>query len=89
MLPRRYPEQYEKSLFKLKGFWLYFCPSVGFAMVLFFSAVILAEMKSPLKIALFFILILSGILYYALRKRWLVSKGVRLDDVMKREDWIS
>jgi len=89
MLPRRYPEQYEKSLFKLKGFWLYFCPSVGFAMVLFFSAVILAEMKSPLKIALFFIFILSGILYYALRKRWLLSKGVRLDDVMKREDWIS
>lgn len=88
MLPRRYPVQYGNSRFKLKGFWLYFCPSVGFAMVLFFSAVILAEMKSPLKIALFFIFILSGILYYVLRKRWLVSKGVRLDDVMKREEWI-
>lgn len=89
MLPRRYPDRYRDSGFKLKGFWLYFCPSVGFAMVLFFSAVILAEMKSPLKVALFFVFILSGILYYALRKRWLASKGVRLDDVMKQEDWIS
>ncbi len=89
MLPRRYPEQYRNSLFRLKGFWLYFCPAVGFTMVIFFSAVILAEMKSPLKIALFFVFILSGILYYILRKRWLLSKGIRLDDIKKEEEWIS
>jgi basic amino acid/polyamine antiporter, APA family len=89
MLPRRYPERYRDSLFKLKGFWLYFCPIVGFGMVAFFSAVILAEMKSPLQIALFFVFILSGILYYLIRKRWLLSRGKRLDDVMKQEDWIS
>jgi basic amino acid/polyamine antiporter, APA family len=89
MLPGRYPEQYRKSVFKLKGFWLYFCPAVGFIMVIFFSGVILAEMKSPLKIALFFVFILSGFVYYILRKRWLLSKGIHLGDVMKQEDWIS
>ncbi len=87
MLPRRYPERYRDSVFKLKGFWLYFCPAVGFAMVVFFSAVILSQMKSPLKIALFFVLILSGVIYYVLRKRWLLSKGIRLDDIMKEDEW--
>ncbi len=89
MLPRCYPEQYRNSVFQLRGFWLYFCPAVGFIMVIFFSVVILAEMKSLLKIVLFFVFILSGILYYVLRKRWLLSQGIKLGDVMKREDWIS
>lgn len=89
MLPRRYPEQYRNSLFKLKGFWLYFCPAVGFSMVVFFSAAILADMKSPLKIALFFVFIVSGFLYYLVRRRWLVSKGILLENVMKEEDWTS
>ncbi len=87
VLPRRYPERYRDSVFKLKGFWLYFCPAVGFAMVVFFSAVILSQMKSPLTIALFFVFILSGVIYYVLRKRWLLSKGIRLDDIMKEDEW--
>ena len=89
MLPRLYPDQYRRSQFKLKGFWLYFCPIVGFCMVAFFSAVILADMKSLLQVALFIVLILSGFLYYMIRKRWLLSKGIRLDKVIKEEDWIS
>lgn len=87
LLPRRYPDRYRASAFRLAGFWLYFCPAVGFAMVLFFSAVILSEMKSFLETSFFFMFILSGIAYYALRSRWLLSKGIRLDDVMKEETW--
>jgi D-cysteine desulfhydrase len=36
-LPKLFPEQYYQSEFKLKGFWLWFCPSVGMAMVIFFG----------------------------------------------------
>ncbi len=87
ILPRRYPVHYRASGFKLTGFWLYFCPAVGFAMVLFFSAVILADMKSPYHMPIFFIILLSGVVYYIMRKRWLRRNGVDLDDIMKEEEW--
>lgn len=87
ILPRRYPREYETSVFRLRGFWLYFCPAVGFVMVLFFSAVILANLKSISQIMLFFGLILSGTAYYVWRKRWLRARGVDLDDIKKEENW--
>lgn len=86
-LPRLYPERYERSQFKLRGFLLWFCPSVGFLMVAFFSAVILADLKSPLKIGLFGAFILSGIVYYAARKRMLLREGVDLALIKGRSDW--
>jgi hypothetical protein len=35
-MPALYPDHYEKSGFKLKGFWLWFCPLVGM-LLMFFS----------------------------------------------------
>lgn len=87
ILPRRYPERYAKSQFKLRGFWLWFCPLVGFIMILFFSVVIIADLKSYFRILFFLLFILSGIVYYLLRRRYLMRKGVRLEDIKKREDW--
>ena len=87
ILPRRYPGRYNASGFKLTGFWLYFCPAVGFVMVLFFSAVILADLKSPYHIPIFFIIVLSGVLYYIVRKRWLRRAGVDLNEIMKEGEW--
>ncbi|MCU0843757.1 MAG: APC family permease [Spirochaetes bacterium] len=86
-LPRLYPERYERSEFKLKGFFLWLCPCVGFLMVAFFSAVILADLKSPVKIGLFGAFILSGIVYYAVRKRLLLREGVDLGLIKGRNDW--
>ena len=86
-LPKRYPERYRQAGFKLKGVFLWLCPAVGFAMILFFGLVILVDLKSPLKIALFVVFILSGGIYYYLRKRFLMRHGENLDHILDLEDW--
>lgn len=88
ILPKRYPDRYQNSEFKLKGIWFWLCPFVGFIMVVFFSAIIIFDMKSPLKIILFFVFIFSGVLVYQLRKRYLLKHGIDLSDIKKQEDWI-
>jgi len=87
ILPRRYPERYTKSRFKLKGVWLWLCPAVGFVIILFFSVVIIADLKSWFRILFFLFFIITGVAYYLLRKRYLRRRGVRLEDIKKREDW--
>ncbi|MCX5762663.1 MAG: APC family permease [Gemmatimonadetes bacterium] len=74
-LPTLYPLQYAASSFKLSGFWLAFCAVVGIAISLFFSLVILIDLKSAGKIALFLVFILSGVVYYVLRARVLRGRG--------------
>ncbi|MBT8370623.1 MAG: amino acid permease [Deltaproteobacteria bacterium] len=87
-LPQVYPEHYHKSRFKLEGFWLWFCPSVGILMVVFFSIIILYNLKSPLKIGGFIVFIISGMIYYVLRKKYLGTKGIRLENLRSHEaDW--
>ncbi len=86
--PVLYPEQYRKSAFKLKGFWLRFCPLVGIIMVVFFSLIIMYDLKSIWNIAWFIAFIFSGIFYYQLRKKFLLANGVRLTDLLKgKENW--
>jgi APA family basic amino acid/polyamine antiporter len=79
-LPKLYPEHYANAKFKLKGFWLWFCPMVAILMVVFFSIIILVDLKSVWKIGWFLAFIASGIMYYQWRKRYLLAKGFRLDD---------
>jgi APA family basic amino acid/polyamine antiporter len=88
MLPRRFPEQYEKSEFKLRGIFLWICPVVGSLMTIFFSIIILIDLKSPVKILLFLAFIFSGILFYMARKRSLLKRGINLDDITQQKDWI-
>ena len=75
VLPKMYPERYAASSFKLSGFWLYACSVVGIVISLFFSVVILVDLKSGWKISLFLVFILSGVAYYALRARFLRARG--------------
>jgi APA family basic amino acid/polyamine antiporter len=82
-LPAYYPEHYRKSVFKLKGFWLWFCPVVAILMVVFFSIIILYDLKSPLKVGSFILFIVTGSAYYLARKKYLLSKGIRLEDLNK------
>ncbi len=84
-LPRLYPEHYRNSGFKLKGFWLWFCPVVGILMVVFFSIIILYDLKSPEKVGSFMVFIVSGSAYYTIRKKYLRAKGIRLEDLGKNE----
>lgn len=86
--PRLYPEHYHRSPYKLKGFWLLFCPLVGIAMVLFFGLIIIIDLKAPLKIGCFLFFILSGAAYYQLRKHHWQKRGVNLSEqLVKQEDW--
>jgi len=86
--PTLYPEHYSRSEFKLKGFVLWFCVTVGIIMVLFFGIVLLVNLKSPLKISCFILFILSGIVYYQLRKRYLLKQGIDLEiQIKKKETW--
>jgi APA family basic amino acid/polyamine antiporter len=82
-LPALYPEQYEKSTFKLKGFWLWFCPIVGMLLMVFFGIIIFIDLKSVWKIGWFLAFIVSGIIYYQWRKRYLAGKGIRIDELVK------
>ena len=75
VLPTRYPQRYAASSFKLSGFWLHACCVVGIAISVFFSVVILIDLKSGWKISLFLVFILSGAVYYALRARFLRGRG--------------
>ena len=88
VLPKRFPEEYRDSRFKLTGFWLYFCPAVGISMGLFFSLVILGDMGSPVNIIFFFLFILSGLGYYHGRKYVLSKKGIDIVKQLKSEEWI-
>jgi basic amino acid/polyamine antiporter, APA family len=87
-LPKLFPERYAAAAFRLKGAWLWICPVTGLVMVLFFGTVILADMKSPVRIGFFLLFILSGAVYYLLRKRYLSARGVNLEEIMHKEDWL-
>lgn len=87
VLPRRYPDQYAAASFKLTGFWLYFCPLVGIAIALFFSLVILADLRSAWKIGVFLLFALSGAAYYGLRVRFLARRGAGAAMPEMTADW--
>ena len=84
-LPGLYPDHYHAAEFKLKGFWLWFCPMVGVLMVVFFSIIILYDLNSPLKVGSFLGFIITGLVYYLFRKKYLRSKGIHLENLKKNE----
>jgi len=73
--PKKFPMLYRNSPFRIPRFWLNITVLVGVLMVLFFSVIILYDMDSWLKVAIFLLFIGSGFLYYYLRNKWLIRKG--------------
>jgi len=87
-LPKLYPQQYRDAVFKLKGFWLWFCPAVGIVMVVFFCIIILYDLHSLPKLGSFILFFVSGLVYYLIRKRYLLAHGIRMDDLLQnRKNW--
>jgi APA family basic amino acid/polyamine antiporter len=88
-LPVLYPEHYRRAAFKLRGIGLWVCPCLGVLMVVFFSIIILYDLKSLFKVACFAAFVFSGAAYYLWRKGRLRARGLRLEDLMKRQEtWI-
>lgn len=85
--PNLYPDKYSLAAFKLSPILLYFCAFTGIIMVLFFGTVIFFDLKTLLNISGFFLFFISGALYYALRKRYLLKIGVDLNTLIGKGDW--
>jgi len=85
-LPVLYRQQYQQAAFKLRGWQLWFCTLTGIAMVIFFSIVILADLRSMGKIGWFAAFVLSGIAYYQQRKKKLAARGIRIADLLKQKE---
>ena len=56
-------------------------------MALFFVVILLVDLKSILKIGAFFLFIVSGILFYQFRKRYLKTKGIDIGKLKDMEEW--
>ena len=85
-LPRRYPERYRASAFKLGRFFRVVCPVLGAALAVFLCLVILADLGSPLKIGLFLAFAVSGLVYYEARRRFLLRRGFDIVKNAKSDD---
>lgn len=81
-LPALYPDHFANCGFKLKGFWLWFCPLVGMLLMIFLGIVILIDLQSVWKIGWFTAFIASGIVYYQWRRRYLAGKGIRINELV-------
>jgi APA family basic amino acid/polyamine antiporter len=82
-LPRLYPSQYQNSGFKLRGFWLWFCSLVGMILMIFFGIIILYDLNSFWERGYFLAFIVSGIIYYQWRRRYLLAQGFRIEELVK------
>jgi Flp pilus assembly protein TadB len=82
LLPRKMPERYEAATFKLKGFWLPFF-TIGGA-VLFSGLIVVGFVTSPIAGAAIVVLVITGIIYFYLRRWQLRRRGVQLEDRLSR-----
>ena len=80
-LQKKYPEFYEKSRFKLKRKLLVFFIIFNVSYAIF--SIILMAIISPLAVLISFVFYGIAVFYYIVRKRWLMKRGVNLDEICK------
>ena len=86
-LPRKSPERFAAAGFRLSPFWRVFC-SVGL-IVFSLGFIGLGVAQSGASVGVFAGLIAVGALYYTLRKRALSSKGLRIEDVLRKDQMLA
>jgi APA family basic amino acid/polyamine antiporter len=84
---KKHPDYYAAASFKLKGPWQFICPLTGIFMALFFGLIILVDLASFYKTGGFILFMLSGAVYFHLRKRYLLGKGIDLNTLTTKQDW--
>ena len=77
-----FPERYEASEYKLKGFWFYLWPSLAIISGLFFMFLQIKE--DPFMTGVSIVLLPVGLLFYHLRKVRLRANGIDLDEELKK-----
>jgi APA family basic amino acid/polyamine antiporter len=86
LLPRSMKDRYEASTFKLKGGW-HWLITMGGAFI-FGVLIILASVDDPRSGLYFLILLVTGLIYYYVRRWHLRNKGVFIEDKLKKVDEI-
>jgi len=86
LIRRKMPERYQAATFKLKGFWLPFF-TIGGA-VIFVGLMIVGFINSPIAGATIVLLVVTGLIYYYLRRWQLRRRGIRLEDRLSRVEEI-
>ena len=81
--PKKYPEHYRLSVFRLSNFWLQVSVIIGLTMVVFFGLIIIYDLKAWFKILFFLLFIASGYVTYLIRKRRLERLGRPLSESIK------
>lgn len=81
--PKVRPELYERSPFKLGPFFLPFFSIVAILQCVFFEYV--GVTASPRSGLVYLVLLIPGVVYYALRKQHLLKQGISVDDMVKRD----
>ncbi|GAB5487081.1 MAG: hypothetical protein Pars2KO_06510 [Parasphingorhabdus sp.] len=77
-IPKKFPEAYEKAVFKLSTFWRWFFFIFSTTSVLI-GLVILTQDMTPVVLGAIAISIALSILYYPVRRAYMRGKGVDLD----------
>jgi len=81
--PRRVPELYNHAKFKLGKFWLpFFC--VGFAIICLVFLVF-GVLQAPDIALIYLVLLAPGIAYYFARKHYLRRRGIRIEDLLRKD----
>jgi len=80
-LQKKYPELYKKSHFKLKRKLLVFFIIFNVSYAIF--SIILMAIISPLAVLISFVFYGIAIIYYIARKKWLMKRGVNLEEICK------
>jgi len=80
-LQKKYPELYEKSRFKLKRKLLVFFIIFNVSYAIF--SIIIMAIISPLAVLISFVFYGIAIIYYIVRKKWLMKRGVNLEEICK------
>ncbi len=86
--PQKYPEHYAAADFKLKGIWQIVCPLTGIVLTLFFGIIILIDLGSLYKTGGFILFMIFATVYFHLRKKFLLAKGIDLDKLKNKNDWV-
>ncbi|MCD4677897.1 MAG: APC family permease [Desulfobacula sp.] len=86
--PQKYPDYYAAASFRLRGVWQFICPLTGIFIALFFGFIILVDLGSLFKIGGFILFMLSGAVYFHLRKLYLLGKNIDLNKLKNKNDWV-
>lgn len=83
LAPRRVPEHYARARFKLGPVALPFFSLGFFVLCLAFEAI--AALESPRSVGIYLLLLVPGFVYYAIRKRLLLRRGVRIEAMLLKD----